>query len=103
MDAKPERCVEADVLHRGVRARSWFETGTSTTSWEFTSTSLRANKGQEFAGIDRGELEFGTYIQVHGGCGVSIRDLSRYPSEDEVLLLPGVNFDVSRRILTNEL
>ena len=94
VDANPARCVEADVLHRGVRAQNWFEPGESVTVWEFVSTSSRAQEGRKFTGLGREKVVTGTFMQIHGGCGVSIKDVSKYESENEVLLLPGAHIDV---------
>ncbi len=60
--------------------------GHEITTWDFTSTSQDGSQGFKFAKK--------TYESILNGCGVDVSELSVYPSEQEVLILPGARFRV---------
>ncbi len=84
--ANPTRAKEVKQLHRGLSVTLNLTPGHEFTTWDFTSTSQDGSLGFKFATA--------TYESILNGCGVDVSELSVYPSEREVLVLPGARFRV---------
>jgi hypothetical protein len=95
--------VSAPLLYRGIRPRAgedlytMYKTrqddGQSVSWWGFTSTTRRLQVLQNamFCGGSGARVMF---MIAECKCGVDIRGLSSFPTEDEVVLPPGVEFEV---------